>query len=1081
MPQRVSDAEGLHQLSAYVIMPWLTVRHKEWRVCAQEVVAWWCSFMQRLGGGGGSARQQKQSQENENSESDVDGSEDENTGSKVVELQPHIVSGNFSGIHVVNNESDPNEEIMGPRVVDSTSTKEMLAPPSSSLIEKKDNARSPLPPSPRDEVQSADQDQGVPQVQEIQFTFDDGVHLYFLIEFIPGGGLYSYIKQNKKQHQPPPQPTSSTVGSKVSTSNYAAKTNDSASSSNDRRKGKKEEGIFDGLMLAAEPPDENDPAGGAREAVDNRQTGIGIMGGGGPAGRGDGEGGVSAFSFLSGNGGGTTSGELEKPNVSSTGGDQSVSVGDANVGSAFSFMASQETENTTSQYGVDNTPEPQKPIKKKKAKLTIGVAHSEEPSTETKPQPIQEQPPVPEEHIVVSSKETATNSCTATIPSTSEPTTSPSPTVEIKPAIADVQSDTSSPRILPSSSVEVSENVSVEQDSTLPNILSGLSVEASRKETIACEPNDTVNNQAEVLRQKVSDLITSQRETKSALELLSHNLDEFQQQQQQAAASEDYTTADQLTKQIAQINEQIAEKQAEINNFESEVDKTRCELSLLEMKEATETVEQLKIILEEKRSTVLDIEEQIEKKQTVLFDTITAKTTQIQRDSGHAELDLKILSETEDKLNCAIHTQAADHFEEKRVQEEKLSLLQGKIEELLKQVSLLKEEASLCEKSIHECDEKISVVSARHKKELDKISSERKQIAATAAQLNEEKENLNEFKQKSEAEIQQLEQVKSTIQAEIESMNAILDKEMEKIQLLKKRDTFIQEIRSVQHKIFDVETDLRVNTASIEEQLAKAEQSMVQQTALCASSREAVSTLQAAISSIDTALPSLETKKKAAAQAKDFKTAGACANEIKIKNEQKQKHTSEIKLHEQTLAQATSDLDSASECCTSCSTQLKQCKIDAETKLVEHLRQLVISMKALISCSVAVEDFNEAEAMQLELVERRDTLRLLCNKHNLPFPSDTEPDHLEPNSVCISHQKQTVPANTKSEDTKENNGNSVPAKQLSESEKVQLQAQVGKLAQMIEEASQADDFDTAESLLQQQKNLLQQLGITDLS
>ncbi|KAH3742721.1 hypothetical protein Pelo_15883 [Pelomyxa schiedti] len=78
-------------------------------------------------------------------------------------------------------------------------------------------------------------------------------------------------------------------------------------------------------------------------------------------------------------------------------------------------------------------------------------------------------------------------------------------------------------------------------------------------------------------------------------------------------------------------------------------------------------------------------------------------------------------------------------------------------------------------------------------------------------------ENKGKHEEKSEAEIQQLEQVKSIIQAGIESMNAVLEKHI--LELL-----FCQQI--VQHKIFDIETDLRVNTASIEERLAKAEQSV---------------------------------------------------------------------------------------------------------------------------------------------------------------------------------------------------------------------------------------------------------------
>ncbi len=561
-------------------------------------------------------------------------------------------------------------------------------------------------------------------------------------------------------------------------------------------------------------------------------------------------------------------------------------------------------------------------------------------------------------------------------------------------------------------------------------------------------------------------------------------IEQIEELLQTAIDEEDYELADELGQKLDAHKREKGEVENMLQYNKQALERLGSEnTSLGEL--VVSAFEDLALRLDNLKKTELESEKKDDKETLTQYATISkqlsAEHERLQQDLKHLERDELLVGEERQELEDSIKDQTGEIEIEKDKASLELTEAEKEIEELRKAIQIKQQEAADLRTKVFGYEDSISKVRVKFARQLSRV--DKKEISVKESRREWEIENEQHKKQKEAHELQ----VKShsdTLLAHEELMKT-LDSELklskEFSEIIPGQLGFMEDDSESEEKDDDDEgslAQLKANVVKCEGAIDVAKRSLKMATMI-------IQNLETEREMLVDRIPDLETRKKAAAAARDFKSAGKFSKEIKDAN-------ARIKQCEDDLdGEAKIKKASAEEELRELDIELLEAKIvaDAKEKLSGEKRMETLARKIsqlakekVEKCGDSNSDGKTVKSVAARVLEGQimilkaegleiglkyggwDELMKSIGEHD-----ETQGLEREPVGEVAEDEKQGEP------------DSGLSSKERLEKAK-ELLAQCSEMEQKVQEAAEKEDFEAAgelQEILDQINTEIEDLNITD--
>eukprot|EP00002_Diphylleia_rotans_P021550 TRINITY_DN4191_c0_g1_i1.p1 TRINITY_DN4191_c0_g1~~TRINITY_DN4191_c0_g1_i1.p1 ORF type:complete len:1206 (+),score=284.80 TRINITY_DN4191_c0_g1_i1:42-3659(+) len=407
---------------------------------------------------------------------------------------------------------------------------------------------------------------------------------------------------------------------------------------------------------------------------------------------------------------------------------------------------------------------------------------------------------------------------------------------------------------------------------------------------------------------RIAELMIRRREIYTRKEQLQKTIHDAEHQQMEASDREDFEKADQLGETMKNCRQELSElvpKEAAILAEEEELHlilseeernaNTLKQRSALDVKQLLE----LKGILIQKECAEARIKNSEEEYR------LQQEFDRANREKANALLDQRSVEEKDTSLKRVIAEQTTGFTASRQELVQRGIHLDNEIKELERKLKQKREEATQCQQEIRVLDAEIAQVTGQFEKELSSIAKDRcvldDRISVAEKTLNQ----LHESKRLLEQQSQHLQELESRHQGVLKDIQAQIQEVDEFRSSSAHRQELIQRYLQLRRSFLDVANDSNEDLIGLQKQLEQIEAQQDQEKSLLIVIQGELAHVSSTISSLDENLPVLETKKKAAAAAKQYKDAAKYASDIKAAQASKEEFSAQlVQLNEKQETQA---------------------------------------------------------------------------------------------------------------------------------------------------------------------------------
>ncbi|VEU34524.1 unnamed protein product [Pseudo-nitzschia multistriata] len=566
-------------------------------------------------------------------------------------------------------------------------------------------------------------------------------------------------------------------------------------------------------------------------------------------------------------------------------------------------------------------------------------------------------------------------------------------------------------------------------------------------------------------------------------------LEQIEELQQVAIEEEDYEQADELGQMLDAHQREKSEVANMLKSNELALERLEAEKTSLGGI-ISSCFQDLASRLEELKNKELANEKQDDNETLTQYAAISKQLSdeheRLQQDLKHLERDEKLVAEERKELEGSINEQTGEIETEKEEAGTKLKEVEEEIEELRKLVESKQKEAANLRTKMFGFEDSIAKVRVKFARQLNRVNN--KEMTVKQNRREWEIENDQYTKQK-EAHDLQVESHSNALLVHEELLNT-LESEL-------KLSREFSEFTPAQLGFMEEESEAEEKDSSNEGSLAQLKANVVKCEGAVDAAKKSLKATTSAIQNLETErdglaarIPELETQKKAAAAARDFKSAGKFSKEIKDA-------TSRIQECEQELnGDAKAKKSAAEETLRQLDLDLLEAKkiADAEEKLSGEKRMATLSKKIeqltkekKERCGDASSEGNSVKCVGARLLESQ--IKMLMAEG-----SELGSKYGGWGDLVTSIGLEDAPGGVDSNESEANGGTSETAKEMvgSKLSEEELQARLAKakeliaksakLEEMVQEAADRDDYEAAGELQEEVDKInseIEEMNITD--
>lgn len=436
-----------------------------------------------------------------------------------------------------------------------------------------------------------------------------------------------------------------------------------------------------------------------------------------------------------------------------------------------------------------------------------------------------------------------------------------------------------------------------------------------------------------------------------------------------ACEREDFERAENLSETLA-----VAERarEAALESFRAtEIDYDKYASKMQDVVQMEVTMEeQSALLLQQLAQDASDAANQVKKdaeeKRGKEMDELVAEEESVKLKKKKALLELRVVEDANSELHNVIAESVEAESEGKKALMEERQVLLEELNVLLAAVTAKQAQIEDHDKAIEDIEEKISNKLAGFEKERMGLEADFKDRSCVLETLEKEFENLNVQKTHVEANMAQAEEEEKKLKDCSSVAAAEAQRLQETLQIRKsvsltalsskeKRSSLALE----EKQATEVSQTLRSQAASLRTSLQElaSERMKLHQQSLSASSQ---------YSSFEKRIPEIETEKKVAAAARNFKEAGRLATEARRLHADKEQVSSDLNRISSELQKLDKELEIRMGDLSIVDNQLLEKEKEVAMARCERLRLLAAATRDERDAAAELEDFEEAESLHIE-------------------------------------------------------------------------------------------------------------------
>lgn len=254
---------------------------------------------------------------------------------------------------------------------------------------------------------------------------------------------------------------------------------------------------------------------------------------------------------------------------------------------------------------------------------------------------------------------------------------------------------------------------------------------------------------------------------------------------------------------------------------------------------------------------------------------------------SHIEKDRKFLNEEWQQVTEAIDQETTDHKQERETAASSRDELDKEIEELKRTLERKLEQRRTLTEVIDSCDIRIASIRSKFEKQLTRLEGKQRRVEEAEKEIE---SDLSQVKQMA-AELEKERQAISERNEHAQQQMAELQSEGRRLKKLRRFSASCVQMRVVWAKLLEPTQEIVEEARGNWDKATRARQQLAEK---AASQEEEAARLRSQLDAAVQVLPSLEAAKKTAVAARSFKEAGRLTEEIKRREEEKR--TAEVEL-----------------------------------------------------------------------------------------------------------------------------------------------------------------------------------------
>lgn len=594
-------------------------------------------------------------------------------------------------------------------------------------------------------------------------------------------------------------------------------------------------------------------------------------------------------------------------------------------------------------------------------------------------------------------------------------------------------------------------------------------------------------------------------------------------EQERLAEAEEYERADSLTTEVESLKQEMALRAAALRDLALEVDRAEREMGsrrLDQLRAAEEMATWLRSFEAAQRDALKSANRDAKVRREAAARRVAAEAERLSMERAHVERDAAHVAEEFERMEKLIEAQTAGDASRRDELSRDKAAKELEIDELKMRLAAAQAERDVIDDELREIEGKIGNARAKFERQLQRLEQRDKMVKASAADCDAELAALEREKEAIELASQHAERL-ATERANVADAAAL---ELDVSRRLAAAAAVWQHADGQGNDSDEAGRILETELQALRCAVAEAEEAFHDAAKQLRELEASRASLRAERSAIDERIPQLESAKKAAAAARQYKEAGALAKEAKQWAAKRSELNTQLERIEPPLndAQATAD-DAASKHATA-KADLADRERDADVQLLRALRSKANQLKALqnrfandakaskLAAAAAslvrvelanvsvraddlcrdrqLQDYDEVDDEPLLDIQQLDQRQQdIDHDAEIPHSSDQQPslkaedqaeDQPEDQAEDRAETQHPSPLDNARESPGPNNDddddqkppdsqptdtdNPQPDKADRTDELPQLEAKVADINVQIDAAVERDDFDTAEAL-----------------
>jgi len=599
---------------------------------------------------------------------------------------------------------------------------------------------------------------------------------------------------------------------------------------------------------------------------------------------------------------------------------------------------------------------------------------------------------------------------------------------------------------------------------------------------------ESIEQQRGVLDERAASLNLSQRAT-VAIAALRQELSTAEADQNRLCDEEQFEEAGAIDATIQDFKAKIAAKLEDVTSVTR-----RSQAQIRELLELTRTrgvftndaLDRMKTIENENEMSLEEECKESERRLQTESARLDSERKRVETQSSHLDKDSLHLGEEEAQVQGEISEQTVSHVEERDRAVEERSAVEQEISALQRQLDEKMEVRLKLVETVDSCDIRISAIKSKFEKQLLRLNGKRERIDAAQQEIQADRQQVAQM----DTDLQRQQALYAETSAEQEKQISELHSEWRKLSRREKFLAWHLKMRTRWQTMLEPHQEMLNVARSRWETTSSASSASAE--ALAGREAEAAK-LRSQIDTIKLQMPALEAEKKLAVSSRSFKEAGRISEDIRKREEER-------KALEVELDKIQGELNTTRESVTACHqdeeqalAELTEAEATCDVEEARILQRQFCDLEKLRARKSAGESERSILEQESRVISKaRDHL---IEKHSLavgslePIPSEGEEDPVsseaeDEEAIATTSQTRTPEPPTLKE---------AHLQTMSAEEMVAAGSRIGELAELrvgldarisafekqIEEACEAEDYDRAEELEEQRKQVDQELKDTE--